>query len=359
MYKRSIFFYLITISFSIYALFALLNSHYMYKNKTSSNILAIIASNSIKDECLSSSSSGKYDYAKKYAQYLDKCHTKRSNETDEIVRAVLFYFPLENADTFAPELKWMYQSWLEMLRHQAAKWRTDLVLFVKKFNQTHEFDFFSKLNCSFLNVRTSNQDTSMCTLIEYEPVDSRKVVLSNTDDISFDYLYGSFDIFEPSRFDLANFNAKIKSDLSHYSYTDSIMIAFDGYEYLKSKYDYVIRSDLDVFLTPGFAKWTPQACGEFNVGRGGYSTRFNMKRLNRIANFIGLRYNFTANLGSTWYSTPENFRLVSYLTLVSMAYLSNEEFSKTEREGKLAARLWPDWHYGVIFFNLKPHFSFI
>ena len=34
------------------------------------------------------------------------------------------------------------------------------------------------------------------------------------------------------------------------------------------------------------------------------------------------------------YSTSEQFRLVAYLTLVSMGYLSEEEFSQPEREVK-------------------------
>ncbi len=52
------------------------------------------------------------------------------------------------------------------------------------------------------------------------------------------------------------------------------------------------------------------------------------------------------NLGSTWISTPDQFRIVSYLTLISMMYISEEEFSQPEKQGKL--NLWPYWHYGVL-----------
>ena len=31
-----------------------------------------------------------------------------------------------------------------------------------------------------------------------------------------------------------------------------------------------------------------------------------------------------------------------------MLYLSNNEFSRAERERKLGTLLWPDWHYGVL-----------
>lgn len=63
---------------------------------------------------------------------------------------------------------------------------------------------------------------------------------------------------------------------------------------------------------------------------------------------MGLSYASKTNLGSTWYSTPNQFRLISYLTLFGMAYMSEEEFTPPEREGKLGVLLWPYWHYGVL-----------
>lgn len=105
---------------------------------------------------------------------------------------------------------------------------------------------------------------------------------------------------------------------------------------------------MDVFLTPLFATWLPRHCNDFCVGRGGYSTTFNANKFARIAQNLKLKYAGEQNLGSTWYSTPAQFRLVAYLTLFGMAYLSSEEFSQTEREGKLGVLLWPDWHYGVL-----------
>ena len=105
---------------------------------------------------------------------------------------------------------------------------------------------------------------------------------------------------------------------------------------------------MDVFLTPLFARWLPRHCNDFNVGRGGFSHEFNDKRLSRAARLIGLEYAHVLNLGSTWYSTPEQFRLVSYLSLFGMAYLAAEEFTSVEIEGQLGARLWPQWHYGVL-----------
>jgi hypothetical protein len=126
-------------------------------------------------------------------------------------------------------------------------------------------------------------------------------------------------------------------------------MAFDGYNYFKSAgFDYLIRSDIDVFLTPLFGTWLPLHCNDFIAGGGGYSSDFNHKRLQHIADYIGLGSTEIWNLGSTWISTPEQFRLVSYYTLFGMAYLSQEEFATPERAGALGTINWPEWHYGVL-----------
>ena len=125
-------------------------------------------------------------------------------------------------------------------------------------------------------------------------------------------------------------------------------MAFEGYEYFKrAKYDFLIRSDMDVFLTPMFAKWLPVHCNDFVTGGGGFSNGYNVKRLKRIAESIGLKSSSVWNLGSTWYSTPTQFRFVSYLTLFGMAYLTSEEFPEIQSQGKLGVQLWPEWHYGL------------
>jgi hypothetical protein len=105
---------------------------------------------------------------------------------------------------------------------------------------------------------------------------------------------------------------------------------------------------MDVFLTPLFGQWLPRNCNDFYVGGGGYSSGFNSKRLRRVSRLLNLQYANQENLGSTWISTPHQFRIVSYMTLIGMAYLASEEFSPPEREGKVGTILWPDWHYGVL-----------
>lgn len=274
----------------------------------------------------------------------------------EFMRAVLLYFPIEQVDNFMLEFKWLYRSWIEMQKYEPKKWRTDLIVFIE--NDPTFFkkeNFLNQLGCKFTNRRKSTVDKPMCTLINYVALKKRDLPPSKRaqtpEDIKakYDYLLSDLDIFSDDKKNLEPFYSISKEGLSNYGYVDSIMMAFDGYEYFKTAgYDFLIRSDMDVFLTPLFAKWLPDNCNDFYVGRGGYSDDFNRKRLGRIASDLGLKYAGGDNLGSTWYSTPEQFRLVSYLTIFSMTYLSQEEFSKPEREGKLGVELWPYWHYGVL-----------
>ncbi|CAF1100224.1 unnamed protein product, partial [Brachionus calyciflorus] len=68
----------------------------------------------------------------------------------------------------------------------------------------------------------------------------------------------------------------------------------------------------------------------------------------KIADNFGFSFASSRNLGSTWYSTPDQIRFVSYLTLFGMSYLSIEEFSHYERF--LGNLLWPDWHFESLSF---------
>ena len=73
-----------------------------------------------------------------------------------------------------------------------------------------------------------------------------------------------------------------------------------------------------------------------------------MRRIRKAAKLMNLEFGEIRNLGSTWFSTPAQFRLVSYFTLLSMTYISGEEFSEPERQEKVGTILWPEWHYGVL-----------
>ncbi len=85
-----------------------------------------------------------YDYSK-----------PAQKETYELrgVRGVVVYFPIEKFKEFILEFKWMYRSWIEMLKHEPNKWRTDLIVFIdmENVNNGHQDFILSQLNCSLLN----------------------------------------------------------------------------------------------------------------------------------------------------------------------------------------------------------------
>jgi len=187
-----------------------------------------------------------------------------------------------------------------MQKSEPAKWRTDLIIFVEndatffKDNKT----FLNELNCTFQNMRTSKKEKPMCTLINYIALKKRSTVNVDSNKFNYDSLLSDVDIFSDNLDNLATFYAIAKVGLFQYGYVDSILMAFEGYNYFKSVgYDFLVRSDMDVFLTPMFAKWLPSNCNDFYVGRGGYSDDFNRKRLSRIAKNLGLNYGAISNLG--------------------------------------------------------------
>lgn len=273
-----------------------------------------------------------------------------------ITRGLIINFPIESLNVFRLEFKWLYRSWIEMQKSESKYWRTDLIVFISKNNyHLKDDDFFLyKLNCSFSKRRKSRLDKPMCILIDYEPLKNRKniqklnITFYNHDKLFQKYLTNS-NILNLDERKFTRFYSLIRTQLSSYKYVDSILIAFDGYKYFKSAgYDFLIRSDIDVFLTPYFGKWLPAYCNNFYVGRGRYSTIFNLNRLNRVARNINFKTASISNLGSTWYSGVDQIRLISYLTLLGMCILSVEEFTSLEKSGRLGVKSWPQWHYGVL-----------
>lgn len=155
------------------------------------------------------------------------------------LRGVIMYFPLKNISHFKGEFKWLYRSWIYMINYEPAKWRTDLIVFIEN-GMSVEFNssrlFLEQMNCSFENRRQSDEDKPMCTLINYVPLDNR-IFNTNSrqfsnDDEKYRYLLNKVDIFktgESSSFEFDTFYKLMKQSLSKYGYSDSILIAFEGY----------------------------------------------------------------------------------------------------------------------------------
>lgn len=161
---------------------------------------------------------------------------KKFHET-RFIRGVLIYFPITSTDYYRDELKWLYRSWIHMIKFEPPKWRTDLIVFVEhdktRFNGSGSF-FMEQMNCTFENKRKSAEDKPMCTLINYVALKKRTFDTPShgfaNDDEKYQYLLKDVDIFKtdnPNEFD--TFYKLLKASLSNYGYLDSILMAFEGY----------------------------------------------------------------------------------------------------------------------------------
>ena len=135
-------------------------------------------------------------------------------------------------------------------------------------------DLLNGLECILSNLRTSKKDKPMCTLIDYVSIKDRESEkkIEETQNIGelYEELFKKIDIFKENEQNLWKFYEKLK-DLNNYHYADSILMAFEGYKYLKNNFDFLLRSDMDVFLTPGFAKWLPENCNDFITGMNSFT----------------------------------------------------------------------------------------
>ena len=383
-YKSLVILILIAILYFFYKKYSNLNktSRNLVKRDNLTSIRIEINKNKIQNE-ISGENSQRYSYIKKYPFLLDCRNSSDQNRTlkgsiketsgkflnkpapkhtheQRISRAVLVYFPIEQTHGFEYEFKWLFKSWIHMQKHEPKKWRTDIVVFIENDKRllSSNAKFLTDMGCSFSNKRKSKRDRPMCTLLQYVPIKKRKLKVLKNDlfksdyrdfKAKYNYLLDNVDIFNNDEMNLLPFYTMVKDSLQHYGYVDSILMAFDGYEYLNSAgYDFLIRSDIDVFLTPLFSVWLPKHCNDFYVDHFKYSDAFNSRRLENVASYLKLNYSNITDFGTTWISTAHQLRLVGYLTLFGMVYLSNEEFSEAERQMKPIDKLLPYWHYSVV-----------
>ena len=200
--------------------------------------------------------------------------------SSSITRAVVIFYPNDQEEHFYPELLWLYRSWVEMMKDEPISWRTDLVIYSGNFTSGME-----SLGCLFNRIRADRNELAQCRVFSYQRISQRSL----SDTINETNPYQQID---------RRLSRLIIAHLRTYSYADSINIMTECYPTF-AMYDFILRSDSDVFLTKYFAVYVP-ANGTFLVGRGGYSTSFNTLRLKRIAQNMNWSYASLSNIGSTW-----------------------------------------------------------
>ncbi|CAF1152521.1 unnamed protein product [Rotaria sordida] len=243
-----------------------------------------------------------------------------------ILRALLIFYPTDQHETFQSEFRWLYRSWIEMMTFESSLWRTDLIVYANEY-----ISFFKDLDCIYDQIRIDSKEKPKCRIFPYIRIKDRQSKHESS---------SKYQIIDKQN------SQALYEYLRTYGYIDSINTIFEYYLSF-SMYNFILRTDMDCFLTNNFAFYVPYN-NSLLVGHGGYSTTFNSRRLKRIAHNINWTYADKSGLGSTWYGPPSMTHRLANYTLQAMLYLNINEFTTPEREQKLGIMLWPEWHYGVL-----------
>jgi len=116
-------------------------------------------------------------------------------------------------------------------------------------------------------------------------------------------------------------------------------------------YDYVLRADVDCFITPKINDWIPEMPSA--IGWGYLGSGWTSGRLRKMAQKYNLTHRGVHHFQSTWYIQSDKFLELITLTVDIVQKLLENEFSREicmtlqkENNGKKRCA-WPDWHRGV------------
>ena len=176
-----------------------------------------------------------------------------------------------------------------MIKYEPNQWRTDLIIFTGRYSSS-----LMQLGCLINQVRTNNDEQPKCRVFMYLRISARQIDFSTKQQTI---------LTNDSEKNLYHIN--ISRSLLLYNYTktyqyiDSVNIVAEAYP-IYSYYDFILKTDIDIFITRQFANYIPTRLKTLLFGHGGYSTTFNTRRLGRIARDMGWMYQNLINIGSTW-----------------------------------------------------------
>lgn len=108
---------------------------------------------------------------------------------------------------------------------------------------------------------------------------------------------------------------------------------------INKKYEYMLKTDSDVFLTPNFKNFFPNIT-EVYVGEGQYSNEKVKNKIKEIANREGFRYQDITNVGATWYGSTKLLIDIAEITMQATKMILEKDFIDSEGE-------WPNFFKGV------------
>ena len=227
----------------------------------------------------------------------------------EASRGVYVFLP-GNSNHFNRELKSFYLSIAVMRTTQPANLKTDLVVFTPPSGM----EFVKSLGCTE-DRRSSFSDPERCTVVEHVQLKDRT---ESTDPLK---AYGNY----------------VDSMLMMAEYPDN------------GGFTYIIRSDMDTFLTPGFADWVLTDGKVIATGLGGYGSNNAVPHLKWIGEQkLGLKDQNLRGIGSTWYGFSGVMQGAARVAIASMRWMHTQEFSEFEKSGAAGTESWPHWHWPVL-----------
>ena len=229
-----------------------------------------------------------------------------------VTRAIMAYLPPKMSG-FEKQFKSLYLSIAVMRSYQTSNIKTDMLIFSPDEGQ----EIPLSLGC-VTEERLSFEEPEKCVVMNHIETKNRPPLEGG--------------VLDPL--------------MKYANYLDSINILAE-YK-TENPYDYLMRVDLDTFITPGFGVWLPSNISTLVVGKGGYgSTNVNKHLKWTTTKKLGLKDSGLLGLGSTWYGASRLMIATAKTTVSVMRWLHTQEFSEYERccngiDG------WPYWHWAVL-----------
>ena len=201
----------------------------------------------------------------------------------------MIFYPESQESRYLPEIRWLYRSWVEMMKSESKYWRTDLLIYTGSYSVA-----LQELGCILNQKRQDHLEPPQCRVFLYLRLSNRSINSS----IEKNTFYIDVTMKDFYQIDLRR-SVLLTDLMKTYGYVDSVNIIAEAYPTF-AFYHFILKTDIDVFLTSAFAKYLPITNRTLLVGRGGYSTKFNTRRLRRIARDMNWKYANMTNIGSTW-----------------------------------------------------------
>jgi hypothetical protein len=225
----------------------------------------------------------------------------------DIVRGIAVYFPASGAQQ-EKELKGLLLSISHVRTFQPSAIKTDLIV----FTPPRGYKIAKALGCTEAK-RASFDDPERCVIVEHIPLHERP---------------GEND---PLR--------------SYNRFLDSVLMVAEFQDF--SSYDYLMKTDMDTFVTPAFADWRLPKGKIIATGKGAYGNPTADRQLSFIMKTtFGMKDQGRVNVGTTWYGAPAVVVAASQLSIASMRWLDRMEF--TEYQRLHSAHAGNGWYWPVL-----------